>query len=80
MAVQRRDDQLRCLLEPGQRLVGVQAEVVLEVGIRVLEHPDIGAGAEELLAGAAEHDDVDVPASMRASSTAASISLHHLVE
>ena len=31
VAVQRRDDELRRLLEPVQRLVRVQAEVVLEV-------------------------------------------------
>ncbi len=59
VAVERRDHQLRRLLEPRQRLVGVQAEVVLEVRVRRLEHVDVGAGAEDLLAGAGEHDDVD---------------------
>ena len=57
--VQRRDDELRRVLEPEQRLVRVQAEVVLELGIRLLEHSDVGAGAEELLTRPAEHDDVD---------------------
>ncbi len=38
VAVERRDHELRRLLEPRQRLVRVQAEVVLELGIRVLEH------------------------------------------
>ena len=57
--VQRRDHQLGRLLESVHRLVGVQAEVVLERRIGVLEHADVGAGAEELLAGADEHDHVD---------------------
>ena len=59
VAVQRGDHELRRLLEAVERLVGVQAEVVLELGIGVLEHADRRAGAEELLARAGEHDDVD---------------------
>ena len=53
--VQRRDHQLRRLLEPVQRLVGVQAEVVLERRIGVLQHADVRPGAEEPLPRPDEH-------------------------
>ena len=56
-----------------QRLVRVQAEVVLELRVRVLEHPDVRAGAEELVARAAQDDHVDA-GSIRALRIAASIS------
>jgi hypothetical protein len=36
----------------------VQAEVVLEVGRRLLEHRDVGPGAEEPVAGAAHDEDL----------------------
>jgi len=57
---QRGDDQLRRLLEAVQRLVRMQAEVVLELRRDLRKHLDVRAGGEELVAGAAEHDDVDV--------------------
>ena len=47
---------LRRLLEAVHRLVRVQAEVILERRIGVFQHADVRAGAEELLAGAADHD------------------------
>src|SRR5829696_1950078 len=50
VAFEGRDDQLGRLLQAVQRLVGVQAEVVFEVGIGGLQHVDVGAGAEELVA------------------------------
>ena len=60
VAVECRDHQLGRLLEPVEGLVGVQAEVVLEVRVRLLEHVDVGAGAEELLAQTGQHDDVNI--------------------
>ena len=60
VAVQRGDDELRRLLEAVQRLVRMQAEVVLELRRDLGKHLDVRAGGEELVAGAAEHDDVDV--------------------
>jgi len=41
MAVDRRDHQLGRLLQPAERLVRVEAEVVLEVRIRLFEHGDV---------------------------------------
>jgi len=60
MTVQSSQHQLGRLLESVQGLVGMQAEVVLEVGIGALQHVDVGAGAEELLPQAGEYQDVDV--------------------
>jgi hypothetical protein len=54
------DDQLGRLLQAVQRLVGVQAEVVLEVRVGRLQHVDVGAGAEELVAFALQNDHVHV--------------------
>ena len=58
VAVDGRDHQLRRLLEPIERLVRVQAEVVLERRLRRRQHLDVGAGAEELVAVAAHHEHV----------------------
>ena len=60
VAVQRGDDELRRLLEAVERLVRVEAEVVLELRRDLGEHLDVRAGGEELVARAAQHDDVDV--------------------
>jgi hypothetical protein len=57
--VQRCEHELRRLLEAAERLVRVQAEVVLEARSDLAEHPDVRSGAEELVAGAGQHDDVD---------------------
>jgi hypothetical protein len=73
VTVERRDHQLGRLLEPHERLVGVQAEVVLELGIGLLEHPDVGAGAEELVP-APRSTITWTFGSIRAASTAESIS------
>src|SRR5207302_1888518 len=58
VAVQRRDDELRRLLEAVERLVRVEAEEVLEAGRDLLEHLDVRARREELVALAGEDDDV----------------------
>ena len=50
VAAQGRDHQLGRVLEAQKCLVGVQAEGVLEGRRDVVEHPDVRAGAEELLA------------------------------
>src|SRR5438105_1294484 len=65
--VDRRDHELRRLLEPAERLVRVQAEIVLEVGSTLLKHLDVGTGAEELVGllgvgrrrRAGDHQDMD---------------------
>jgi hypothetical protein len=78
VAVDRGDDQLRRLLEARQRLVGVQAEVVLEVRIDGLEHVDVRAGAEELLARARDQDDEDLRVEARLEDALVEVP-HHLV-
>ena len=60
VAVQGRDDELGRVLEAQQRLVGVQAEEVLEAGRDGVQHADVRAGREEPVALAAQDDDVDV--------------------
>ena len=60
VAVQGRDHELGRVLEAQQRLVGVQAEEVLEAGRDGVEHADVRAGREEAVALAAQHDDVHV--------------------
>ena len=60
MAVQRCDDQLRRLLQPVQRFVRVQAEVVLELRRHRAQHRDVGTGTEEALARTPQHDHVHV--------------------
>jgi hypothetical protein len=37
---------------------GVQAKVILEAGRRLFEHVDVGAGADEFLTRAGQHDHV----------------------
>ena len=78
VAVERGDDELRRLLEAQQRLVGVEAEVVLERLVRLFEHVDVGAGAEELLAVAGDDEDVDVVVEARLEDGGVEL-LHHLV-
>ncbi len=73
VAVQRGDHELRRLFEPVQRLVGVQAEVVLEVGVGVLEHPDV-APAQKNFSPAPVSTMTWTAGSMRASRIAASSS------
>ena len=46
--------------ETVERLVRMEAEVVLELRRDLRKHLDVRAGGEELVARAAEHDDVDV--------------------
>ena len=58
--VDRRDHQLGRALEPQQRLVGVQAEEVLEAGRDGVQHPDVGAGREETVSLSPQDDDVHV--------------------
>ena len=58
VAVQRGDDELGRVLEADERLVGVQAEEVLEARRDGVEHADVRAGREELVALAAQDDDV----------------------
>ena len=61
-----------------QRLVGVQAEHVLELRRHGVEHPDVGAGREELLALAGEHDHLDVGVEARVENRVVELA-HHLV-
>ena len=60
VAVQRGDHQLGRVLEAQERLVGVQAEEVLEAGRDGVQHADVGAGREEPVALAAQDDHVHV--------------------
>src|SRR5947208_5570372 len=67
VSVDRRDHELRRLLQPAERLVRVEAEVVLEVWGAVTKHLDVGTGAEELVGllgvggrrRAGDHQDMD---------------------
>src|SRR6185436_16611353 len=49
VAVERRDAELRRVLQAAQSLVGVEAEVVFEARVGFAQRIDVGAGAEELL-------------------------------
>ena len=48
------------MLQPVQRFVGVQGEVVQEAGGDPLHHADVRSGGEEPLAATGQNDDVDV--------------------
>ena len=52
--------QLRRLLQPYQRLIGMQAEIVLEAGRDSIEHTDFRARAKELIALAAHDNDMHI--------------------
>lgn len=60
VSVERGDHQFGGVLEAQERLVGVQAEGVLLLGRERLQVVDVGPGAEETIARAADHDDVDL--------------------
>src|SRR5581483_7230896 len=60
VAVDRGDHQLWRVFEPQERLVRVQAKVVLERRIDGRQHLDIRARREELVAIACQHHHVDV--------------------
>jgi len=53
------DDEFGSLLETAKRFVGVETEIVFELRVGLGEHGNAGAGGEELLASAADDDDVD---------------------
>ena len=78
VAVERRDDELGRVLEPVEGLVRVEAEVVLEDRVDGLQHVDVGARAEELLARAAQHEDVHVLVESRLENGVVEVA-HHLV-
>ena len=59
MAVERGNRELRCLLEPVQRFIRVQAEEILEPRRDLVEHPNVRARGEELVALAADDDHMD---------------------
>ncbi len=59
MAVHGGDDELRGLLQPQERFVGVEAEHVFEGRRDLGEHVDVRARAEELLPLAAQDEHVD---------------------
>ena len=78
VAVERRDHELRRLLEPVQRLVRVQAEVVLELRIGVLEHADV-APAQKNFSPAPVSTMTWTASSMRAVEDRGVELAHHLV-
>ena len=78
MPVQRRDHELGRLLQARERLVGVQAEHILELRRHLVEHADVRAGRKELLALAGEHDDFDVVIETRIENRFVELA-HHLV-
>src|SRR5579883_885373 len=60
MPVERGNHQLGRLLQTGERLVSVQAEIILERRRHRIKHADLGARAEELLACPAHDQDMNV--------------------
>src|SRR6266536_4113509 len=60
VTVERRDYQLGRLLQAYQRLIGVQAKIVLKGRSHSIEHADLSAGAKELLSGAAQQQHMDI--------------------
>lgn len=59
VAVERGDDQFGSLLEAAESLVGVEAEIVFEVGSGRGKHGNVRAGAEEFVAFAADKEYLD---------------------
>jgi hypothetical protein len=78
VTVQRGNHELRRLLEPVHRLVGVQAEAVFPLGLGLREHRDVRPGAEELLARATDDDDVHGRVHARGKDRIVDLA-HHLV-
>src|SRR5262249_34936462 len=60
VAVERGDHQLGRVLQPEQRLIGMQAEIVFEGWIDAGQHLDVGAGGEKFVARPGQEQDVDV--------------------
>src|SRR5258705_7216712 len=60
LPIERGNWELRRLLEAVDRFVGVETEEVFEAGRDRVEHADVRAGGEELVAAAANDDDVHV--------------------
>ena len=79
VAVERGDHQLRRLLEAGQRLVGVQAEVVLEARGRPSLSMPMSAPAQKNFSPAPRSTMTCTASSMRASRMACVELAHHLV-
>ena len=78
MTVESGDDELGCLLQAVERFVGVEAEVVLELRGDRVEHLDVRAGGEELVARPAQQEDVDAVVEARLEDRLVEV-LHHLV-
>src|SRR5712692_8286532 len=78
MAIESRNDQFRRLLQPQERLIGVQAEVILELGARRPKHVDIRTGAEKFLARAAQNDHMSAVIHPHAEDRRVEL-LHHFV-
>ncbi len=66
------------MLEPVQRLVGVQAEAeeILEPRRHLVEHVDVGPGREELLPLAPQDDDVYVVIHARVQDRVVELTIH----
>src|SRR5271170_4632855 len=60
MAVDGRNDELRRVLEPQQRLVGVKPEIIRKARVRLFEHVDVHAGAKVPIAVPGQDDDMHV--------------------
>src|SRR5260370_40870531 len=60
MPVDRRDHELRRVLQPQRGFMRVQEEVILERWIDRGQHLDVCAGGEKLIACAREYDDVNI--------------------
>ena len=60
VSVQCGDHQLGRVLQAQQRLIGMQAEVILESRIDADQHLDVRAGGKEFIARAGQHDHVHI--------------------
>jgi hypothetical protein len=58
MAIESGDDELGRLFEAAEGFIGVEAEIVFELGIGFRQHRDAGPSGEEFFASAADDDDV----------------------
>src|SRR5262249_55790539 len=78
VTIDRRNHELRRLLQTIERLVGVQTEIVFVSRRHAREHLNIGARTKELLALASDHDHLDRLIHARVENRAIEL-LHHLI-
>ena len=78
MTINCGNDQLRRLLQPQQRFVRVQTEIILEFGSHTAKHLNVGAGAKEFSPAAGDDNDLNAFIHPRFENARIEL-LHHLI-